>query len=162
VTASERTAELMVQSIAADLQQSLGGQAWRWHDERVGEVAAVPLSWLAQIQQGVSLLQAAAQREPGLRLALAAEHVRADAADEESARQLSTLREVEQDLAVAEARYVEAPAPTVAPWQRSLSACARRTVRIRDLEGDDEGRNTDEALEGYQPFDGDSARSPVR
>lgn len=79
---AEHTAEQLIASIAADLQHSLGAAAWHWHDERVGEMAAVPLSWLAQVQAGVSLLQAAAQREPDLRMKLAEQQVRADAAEE--------------------------------------------------------------------------------
>ena len=67
---------------AATLQQSLGVQAWQWHDEHAGETASVPLCWLTQIEEGVRLLQGAAKREPTLLRQLAEQRVRADAAEE--------------------------------------------------------------------------------
>lgn len=79
------------------LEQALG-RRWCFHEERAGETAQVPLVWLAQIEAGVRQLKEAAQSLPGLQSDLSHERVRADAADEELARTLSTLCEVQEQL----------------------------------------------------------------
>jgi len=89
---------------AATLQQSLGSQTWQWHDEHAGETASVPLCWLTQIEEGIRLLQGAAKREPALLRVLAEHRVRADGAEELSARRLAQLEELETELCAHEER----------------------------------------------------------
>jgi hypothetical protein len=137
----EAAAESLCASTAASLQKSLGTQSWQWHEEAVGAAARVPLSWLAQIESGVRLLQAAAEREPTLRMQYAEQKVRADAAEEESARRLAMVRATEDELVLAESREADLIA------------------RVRELEGlntgdyddDDDGAGDDDE---YRPFDG--------
>ena len=64
LSAMDRKARIACATIAAVLQGALGSREWQWHEDRVGEVGATPLSWLKQLEGGVKLLQAQAAREP--------------------------------------------------------------------------------------------------
>ena len=138
----EPNAEELCAGIAADLQCSLGAQQWSWHGAHAGENAVVPLSWLRQIDEGVKLLRSAAVREAALRARLADAQVRADAAEEQRARDASSLKVAEEELAMAEARIREL---------EGSDASARNTF---DSEGDDAavGRGMSEDYDAYEPF----------
>ena len=70
--AEARTASKVCCDVGALLQDSLRTtDGWQWHEERAGAIMEVPLSWLTQIEAGVLLLRAAAQRQPALQMELA-------------------------------------------------------------------------------------------
>lgn len=104
LSATDRRARAACASLAALLQTSLPAREWHWHEERVGETGEIPISWLRQLEAGVKLLQAAAQREPALKLQLAEQRVRADAAEAMAEQRLRRLQQLEDELNYSEAR----------------------------------------------------------
>ena len=103
MSAEERQARASCATTAAMLKSALGSE-WQWHEERAGAIGALPVSWLKQIELGVRGLSAAASRERGLRMALAAERVRADAAEALADERLRQLRHAGDEAVYAEAR----------------------------------------------------------
>lgn len=104
LSATDRRARAACASLAALLQTSLPAREWQWHEARVGETGEIPISWLRQLEAGVKLLQAAAQREPALKLQLAEQRVRADAAEAMAEQRLRRLQQLEDELNYSEAR----------------------------------------------------------
>lgn len=144
----DAAARSLVAGTASVLQTSLGAAQWEWHEAHAGESASVPLSWLVQIEAGVAKLQAAASREPALRMELAAQRVRADAAEEESARRLSMAHSLEDELA------------DIVDERDELIS------RIRELEGRStagfsEGDEGEQPYEPYERAGGEGGDSPA-
>lgn len=104
LSAGERKARALCTSTAAMLQAALGSHHWMYHEERLGESASVPLTWLKQIESGVKLLQQSAQREATLKMELAAQRVRADAAESAFEARRSQLQAAEDEMCYAESR----------------------------------------------------------